>query len=331
MSYGRGAKTAVIPAAPPYNKVVTTLAGSGAAPAAFTPGYNDGAGATALFAMPTGICVLSDGKYAVADGNNNAIRIVTSAGVVSTLAKGSPFQTPWSVIQLSDGNLAVADYWESSIFIVTYPGGTVTRLAGQYDPVLYDGTFADGTGTAARFAHPQSIVQVDSSTLLVADTYNYAIRKVTYPGGVVTTVVGPGYSNTFLSRIFNISKHSIAGHYLIADTSASVLWDFTYPGLTYTKLVPSLGVYTDPADIKVLNDGNYVVCSWQKNVILLITTTGVISVLAGSGTSPGIFSGAFADGTGTGASFANPWGLAVTPSGAVLVADQCNNRIRLIT
>ena len=53
---------------------------------------------------------------------------------------------------------------------------------------------------------------------------------------------------------------------------------------------------------------------------------GVVTTLAGSGTA------AFADGTGAGASFRSPRGVAVIPSsGVIVVADTNNNRIRLIT
>jgi hypothetical protein len=51
----------------------------------------------------------------------------------------------------------------------------------------------------------------------------------------------------------------------------------------------------------------------------------VVTTLAGSG------SYAFADGTGAGASFGYPFGVAVDSSGNVIVADYSNNRIRKVT
>ena len=60
---------------------------------------------------------------------------------------------------------------------------------------------------------------------------------------------------------------------------------------------------------------------WRPQVVL---ATGVVTTLAGS-------SGGYADGTGTGASFNAPYGVAVTPDGSsVLVADASNSRIRSI-
>ena len=50
----------------------------------------------------------------------------------------------------------------------------------------------------------------------------------------------------------------------------------------------------------------------------------MVSTLAGSGTA------AWADGLGTAASFKGPSGVSVDSNGAVYVADQINNRIRMV-
>jgi len=61
--------------------VVTTLAGT-----AGRQGFADGVGPEAEFAGPTGVAVDEWGNVYVADAGNNAIRKVTQAGVVSTVA-----------------------------------------------------------------------------------------------------------------------------------------------------------------------------------------------------------------------------------------------------
>lgn len=60
--------------------VVTTLAGSGAR------GANNASGPAASFNTPSGVAVDASGNVYVADENNNQIRKITPAGVVSTVA-----------------------------------------------------------------------------------------------------------------------------------------------------------------------------------------------------------------------------------------------------
>ena len=58
---------------------------------------------------------------------------------------------------------------------------------------------------------------------------------------------------------------------------------------------------------------------------IYILASGVVSTLAGSGSQ------SFADGSGAGASFNYPRGVAVDTNGFVYVAESGNNRIRKIT
>ncbi|MCE1195706.1 hypothetical protein LWX53_04350 [bacterium] len=76
---------------------VVSLAGSGAA------GCADGTGAAASFSAPRGVALDSDGNLCVADAGNNRVRLVTPAGVVSTLA-GSGAEG------FGDGALAAATF-----------------------------------------------------------------------------------------------------------------------------------------------------------------------------------------------------------------------------
>ncbi|HEY9173926.1 MAG TPA: NHL repeat-containing protein [Verrucomicrobiae bacterium] len=172
--------------------VVTTLAGL-----AGSLGSADGTDSDARFDQPSGTAVDSGGSVYVADRGNNAIRKVTSAGRVTTLAglagssgttdgtgSAARFNGPFAVAVDIAGNVYVADKANHTIRKVT-PAGVVTTLAGLA------GSYgaADGTGSAARFYQPYGVAVDMAGNVYVADRGNHTIRKVT-PAGVVTTLAG---------------------------------------------------------------------------------------------------------------------------------------------
>ncbi len=164
--------------------VVTTLAGSPG-----QAGSSDGTGSAARFFDPYGVAVDGAGNVYVADTQNETIRIITPAGVVTTLA-GSPgqagsadgtgsaarFLLPQGLAVDGAGNLYVADTGNYTIPVIT-PAGVVTTLAGSPGQT----SSADGTGSAARFGFPTGIAVDGAGNLYVADFGNDTIRKLSIP------------------------------------------------------------------------------------------------------------------------------------------------------
>ena len=172
--------------------MVTTLAGH-----LGTSGTNNGTGTAAQFNNPIGVAVDTNGTVYVGDRSNHAIRKITSAGVVTTLAGlvgtsgtndgvgvAARFNYPEDVAVDGSNYVYVADNGNSCIRKVA-PDGTVTTLAGTAGSPGSD----DGTNSTAQFSNPLGIAVDSASNLYVGDTGNQTIRKIT-PNGVVTTIGG---------------------------------------------------------------------------------------------------------------------------------------------
>ena len=174
---------------------VTTLAGTGA------KGLSNGNADTALFNSPQGVAVDAAGNVYVADLGNNAIRKISKAGTVITLAgngnqgaadgldTSATFNQPTGVAVDVAGNVYVADYGNNLIRKIT-PAGNTTTLAGSG----LAGS-ANGTGTAASFNGSAGIAVDASGNIYVADYANNAIRKITSAGVVTTINSGAGILN----------------------------------------------------------------------------------------------------------------------------------------
>jgi len=151
--------------------VVTTLAG------VKTAGYVNATGTAAAFDTPNGVAVDAAGNVYVADQGNSAIRKITPAGVVTTIA-GGPTQTtllnfPSALALDSQGNIFIAD--EGGRIIECTTANVLYILAGT----LNVSGFTNGDGATALFSNPQGIAVDASGNIYVADQDNNCIRKLT--------------------------------------------------------------------------------------------------------------------------------------------------------
>jgi len=337
--------------------VVTTLAGL-----AGNWGSVNGTGSAARFHYPLGVTVDSAGNIYVADGGNNEIRKVTSAGQVSTYAgqagntgtndgtwSAARFQMPCGVTVDSAGNIYVTDYGNNTIREVTR-SLVVTTLAGRAG--YYAGS-ADGTGNAAQFYYPFGVAVDSAGNIYVADAVNCTIREVTPvgPGWVVTTLAGlagsAGSANGTNSAARFYYPQGVAvdtnGNVYVADTANNTIREVTPVGpnwvvTTLAGLAGSAGSangtnsasrFNYPEDVEVDSAGNLYVADTDNHTIRKITPVGtnwVVTTLAGLAGNHGS-----ADGTNTAARLYYPEGVAVDSAGNIYVADQLNCTIREIT
>jgi sugar lactone lactonase YvrE len=167
---------------------ITTLAGG-------SEGFADGAGAAASFNTPSALALAPDGNLYVADTGNNRIRKITPDGRVSTVAGDgtagyvdgpaaqAQFNAPVGLAVSPGGDIYVADTYNDVIRMITTEG-QVTTVAGGGTP-----GYADGEQKAALFDTPSGIIVVENSSLIVADTGNRRLRKVSADGNVTTLPV----------------------------------------------------------------------------------------------------------------------------------------------
>jgi sugar lactone lactonase YvrE len=327
--------------------VVTTLAG--------TPGIKgsaDGTGATASFSAPSGVATDSTGNVYVADFDNDTIRKITPAGVVTTLAgtagvtgsadgagAAARFYSPAGVATDSANNVYVADEVNNIIRKIT-PAADVTTLAGQ---ASVEGS-ADGTGPAALFYYPQGIATDTSGNVYVADTLNDTVRKIT-PAGAVSTLAGTagktGSANgAGAAARFNLPDGvatDSTGNVYVADTGNDTIRKITPDGVVST-LAGAAGVagssdgtgaaarFSFPVSVATDGSGNVYVADAGNETIRKITPAGAVTTLAGTAGVTGS-----ADGTGPAASFSVPGGVATDGAGNIYVSDSAANTIRKIT
>jgi sugar lactone lactonase YvrE len=190
---------------------VTTISGKGQDSA----GYKNGHADSALFNLPTGVAIDTSGNIYVADNGNNVIRVISSLGIVSTLAGNdtlgyrnglnatAEFFGVGGIAVDNSGNVYVAEYGNNSVRKISK--GYVTNIAG-YDTVGMDTTILSNypgyanndTANRTRFNNPTGIVVDDSGSVFVSDEYNNVIREIrkdtvfTFAG---TRKANPGYVN----------------------------------------------------------------------------------------------------------------------------------------
>ena len=339
-----------------YNDTIRKIAPAGvvSTPAGLAgiSGGQDGTSGNARFYQPFGIIIGSEGYIYVVDTGNCTIRIITTAGVVSTLAgltggRGSAdgtgsnarFYQPFGIAIDNSANLYVADTFNHTIRKIT-TAGVVSTIAGLADS---GGSF-DGTGSNARFYYPMGIAVDSSNNLYVADTYNDTIRKIT-PAGVVSTLAGFAGSSgssdgTGSSARFNL-PYGIAvdssNNLYVADTYNDTIREITPAGVvsTLTGLAGNSGSsdgtnsnarFYLPSGVAVDSVGNLYVTDDGNNTIrkiLRFGTNWVVSTLAGLAGNSG-----YADGTGANARFYFPLGISVDRADNLYVTDEGNDTIR---
>ena len=213
-------------------------------------------------------------------------------------------------------------------------GGGAATTAAKADSVNYVAgvtvTTVAGGASAANFTNPVGVVIEPGGSLIVSDFDDNLLVRVAATGGAIT----PLTSQADFTRPYALAydgKRDILYAETDADPSGqhdhettATIWTVNCATGAAAALWPDVG-YT--RGIGVLSDGRVVLADRAHQVIWLVDpSAGTHKVLAGSlGCVGGV------DGTGSGATFTMPYGLAVLPDDSLVVADYGLRTLRKVT
>lgn len=289
-----GGAYAVTVATQPTGETCTVSSGSGSATANVTS-VAVACTATATFTIGGTISGLKDPNLTLDDNGGDTLAVnpgATTFTFATALQSGAAYNVTVASQALGQTCTASSNTGNASANVTSVAiscvnsGVTVGTLAGTGPP----GGNTNGAGNVASFLAPAGTAVDSSGNVYVAEYANNDIRKIT-PAGQVSLFAGSASQTS--------GKANGTG-------SAASFWNPT-------------GVAVDSA-------GNVYVADESNNEIRMITSAGVVTLLAGSAAG----TAGNADGTGTAATFSSPAGIAIDSSGNLWVADSVNNEIRKI-
>jgi hypothetical protein len=263
-------------------------------------GNADGLGAAARFDLPYSLAIDASGGLLVASSPYSApLRTVTPAGLVSSLTSTPQFVL--GVAVFADRSRAFR-LEPSRVQEVSLTTGALTLIAGATSS-----GFTDATGGAARFngSGRGGIATNSSDRLFVADSNNNAIRVISYPGGVVTTLAGAAQAG-FVDGTGSAARFSnpqaiafAAGALYVTDTGNHAIRRVDVASGAVTTLAGAAPMFgssngTGAAarfgrakELVADSAGNWYVADFDNNAIRRVTPSGIVSTLASGISSAG--------------------------------------------
>lgn len=264
-------------------------------------------------AMPEGLAVDQDDNVLLADSYNHVILRVDRAGNATRFAgtgergrgadgvkaTDSALSFPVDVRLDSKGNVFIADLRNHRIRKITRDG-LITTVAGTGE-AGYSGD--GGPASKAQLDMPYGIWLDKDDNLLIADSTNNRVRKVT-SDGIIRTVAGTGQEgydgdggpataaklNSPQSlggdpqgRIYIGDEHNNAIRILDPDGTIRTLVGSKGPGFSGDGGPAAQAQIADPENIWVRHDGSILISARDNARLRIISPAGIISTFAGRG------------------------------------------------
>jgi hypothetical protein len=331
---------------------IFTFAGTGAA------GFGgDGGSATSgTLSQPMAVAWVSDGSALVADFGNHRIRRISPSGQITTVAgtgtdgysgDGGPATSaqlswPIDVEATADGGFLIADLGNKRVRRVS-PAGLITTVAGTGQ----GGSQGDGgPATSARVGAPTGVAVTTDGGFLVADANAQRVRRVS-PDGTITRVAGDGSAGgagdggPAVAAQLNVPVGVAAlpdGGFLVAEYEGQRVRRVSAAGvITRVAGTGSAGFSGDggaataatlnkPVGVSATFDGGFLIGDSLNGRVRKVSADGTIATVAGTGVRGYAGDG----GPALLAQLRSPAAAVETTNGAILVADNEDNRVRLV-
>jgi sugar lactone lactonase YvrE len=299
----------------------------------------------ATLSLPTALAIDPAGNLYFIDAGNLRVRRITADGVIGNYAgtgssggagDGGPARSanlsPYGLGLDKNGNLLIADGTNHRVRVVTAADGIINTLAGN-GLVTYD---------------PRGLA-VNGDHIYFSDTANNRIRRFNVQTGEISLVAGDGQAQhagdgdsaltASLSRPRGITFDA-SGNLYIADSGNHRVRKIGADGKIGTVAGNGTGAANDddglsatnaalyePDDVAVDATGTVYVVERLAHRVRRFTVGGTITTVAGTRTAGGVEA---EGGRAVESPLYNPQAIAIEKSGALLVADTGNQRIRRV-
>ncbi len=245
-----------------------------------------------------------------------------TAGYTDGSISSALFYDPQGMATDAAGNIYVADCGNHLIRKITAEG-IVSTYAGNGIR-----GYKDGAALSAEFTFPFKIAIDPSGNLYVSEN-SLAIRKISTSGMVTSIGTGcfsiapKGLAVDKKGDLFVVDKFH---NYILKITTTGSVTTFAGSGVIGSQngAGPS-ATFNRPEGVVLDKAGNLYVADAGNNLVRKITTAGVVTTYAGSGSIGAT------DGMAPSATFSNPFELTFDNANNLYVVDRTNNKVRKIT